>query len=322
MPTNVDIDPAVLAAAAGQTVIITGAAGGIGAATAVLFSEHGANVVIADLASARTAATETLIPSLAHPERAVFVPVDILNWADMQALFKTAVATFGRVDVVVANAGIMETAPVLDMDAVDAAGDLLESREAFKVLDVNIKGTLNTIRLGIHTMRHNERRNQAKDADADADNGLSAGSIVLVASTSGYFGGTSVAGYITSKHGVVGLLRSCRATATQHGIRINAVAPFFTPTHITASYADAWQAAGLEANTPRDVAGVIAQQALNTQVTGTCVLACGRIRRELETTRAALVGQWMGEDVTALMAGAGKLFAELGGYPLPKKREA
>ncbi|KIH86426.1 short chain dehydrogenase/reductase [Sporothrix brasiliensis 5110] len=319
MPTNVDIDPAVLAAAAGQTVIITGAAGGIGAATAVLFSEHGANVVIADLASARTAATETLIPSLAHPERAVFVPVDILNWADMQALFKTAVATFGRVDVVVANAGIMETAPVLDMDAVDAAGDLLESREAFQVLDVNIKGTLNTIRLGIHTMRRNERKHNAKDADAKD---LVAGSIVLIASTSGYFGGTSVAGYITSKHGVVGLLRSCRATATQHGIRINAVAPFFTPTHITASYAEAWQAAGLEANTPRDVAGVIAQQALNTQVTGTCVLACGRIRRELETTRAALVGQWMGEDVTDLMARAGQLFAELGGYPLPKKREA
>ncbi|KAL1897978.1 hypothetical protein Sste5346_003832 [Sporothrix stenoceras] len=310
MVVNVEIDPAVLAAAAGQTAIITGAAGGIGAATAALFSQHGANVVIADLAGARAAANK-LIPTLAHPDKAIFVPVDILNWADMQNLFREAVAKFGRVDVVVANAGIMETSPVLNMDAVDADGNLLESREAFKVLDVNIKGTLNTIRLGIHTMRQNEKK----------DGQLVAGSIVLVASTSGYFGGTSVAGYITSKHGVVGLLRSCRATATQYGIRINAVAPFFTPTHITASYADAWKAAGLESNTPTDVASVIAQQALNTEVTGTCVLACGKIRRELETTRAALVTQWMGEDVTTLMAEAGKLFAKLGGYPLPKKRE-
>lgn len=254
MPTNVDIDPKVLAQATGKTVVITGAAGGIGAATAAQFSQNGANVVIADLAFARAAA-ERLIPTLAHPDRALFVPTDILNWADMQNLFKQAIARFGRVDVVVANAGIMETSPVLNMDAVDAEGDLLESREAFKVLDVNIKGTLNTIRLGIHAMRQ-----------------TGGGSIVLVASTSGYFGGTGVTGYITSKHGVVGLLRSCQSTASQYGIRLNAVAPFFTPTHITAQYADAWKAAGLESNTPGDVANVILQQALDDSKTGSCVL--------------------------------------------------
>ncbi|CAK7229567.1 hypothetical protein SBRCBS47491_007291 [Sporothrix bragantina] len=303
-PPNVEIDPAVLASAAGQTVVITGAAGGIGAATAALFSENGANVVIADLAFARATA-EKLITTLAYPDKAIFVPADILNWADMKNLFKEAVSKFGQVDVVVANAGIMETKLVLDLDAVDEKGDLLESHEAFRVIDVNIKGTLNTIRLGLHTMRNNSK----------------GGSIVLLASTSSYFGGTSVAAYITSKHGVLGLLRSTRVAATQVGVRINAVAPFFTPTHITANYADDWAAAGLEANTPEDVARVVLQQALNPEVTGTCVLACGSIRRELETTRAALIKQWMGEDVTTLMAEAGKLFAKLGGYPLPKARE-
>ncbi|CAK7205461.1 hypothetical protein SEUCBS139899_008236 [Sporothrix eucalyptigena] len=303
-PPNVELDPTILASVAGQTVVITGAAGGIGAATAALFNQNGANVVIADLAFLKENAEKT-IAGLAHPDKALFVPADILNWADMTALFKAAVARFGRVDVVIANAGIMETKPVLNMDAVDENGDLQESKEAFKVLDVNIKGTLNTIRLGIHTMRSNP-------------NG---GSIVLLASTSGYFGGTSVAGYITSKHGVVGLLRSCRVTATQYNVRLNAVAPFFTPTHITANYADAWKAAGLESNTPDDVARVVAQQALDTKANGTCVLTCGSIRRELENTRAALITQWMGEDVTTLMRDAGKLFAKLGGYPLPKSRE-
>ena len=256
MPVDVTIDPQVLAKAAGKTAVITGAAGGIGAATAALFSEHGANVVIADLDISRRAA-EALIPTLARPDRAIFVPVDILNWADMQNLFKTAVSQFGRVDIVVANAGIMETSPVLDMDAVDTNGDLAESLEAFKVIDVNIKGTLNTVRLGMHTMQNN---------------GAAGGSIVLIASTSGYFGGTGVAAYITSKHGVVGLLRSSQTTAAKHNIRLNAVAPFFTPTHITANFAEAWKASGLESNTPRDVAHVILQTSLDTTKHGTSVL--------------------------------------------------
>ncbi|CAK7274527.1 hypothetical protein SEPCBS119000_006218 [Sporothrix epigloea] len=303
-PPNIEIDPAVLATAADRTVVITGAAGGIGAATAALANENGANVVIADLPSARAAA-EKLIATLAHPDKAIFVPADILHWGDMTNLFKKAVAHFGRVDVVVANAGIMETKPVLDLEAVDDNGDLLESREAFGVIDVNIKGTLNTIRLGLHTMRHNE----------------AGGSILLVASTSGYFGGTGVAAYITSKHGVIGLLRSCQAAAKQNGVRLNAVAPFFTPTHITANFADAWAAAGLEGNTADDVARVVLQQALNPAMSGSCVLACGSMRRELEGPRAAFVEQWMGSDVTKLMGEAGKLFAKLGGYPLPKARQ-
>ncbi|CAK7241761.1 MAG: hypothetical protein STHCBS139747_003231 [Sporothrix thermara] len=306
-PPNIDIDPTTLAMAAGRTVVITGAAAGIGAATAALFSQYGANVVIADLAVARAAAETLIAASLAHPDCALFVPADVLCWDDMTRLFKAAVARFGRVDIVVANAGIMETQPTLALDRLDARGDLMESREAFRVIDVNLKGTLNTLRLGLHTMR----RNAGEDR----------GSIVLLASTSGYFGGTGVAAYVASKHGVVGLLRSCRAAAAECGVRLSAVAPFFTPTHITAGYADAWAAAGLEANTPDDVARVVLQQALSQDASGTCVLACGSMRRELETTQASMVGQWMGDDVVALMAAAGKLFAGLGGYPLPRARE-
>ena len=55
------------------------------------------------------------------------------------------------------------------------------------------------------------------------------GSIVLVSSTSGYFGGSAVTGYVASKHGVIGLLRSSQAVANKIGVRVNGVAPFFTP---------------------------------------------------------------------------------------------
>lgn len=97
------------------------------------------------------------------------------------------------------------------------------------------------------------------------------GSVVLIASTSGYFGGTGVAGYVTSKHGVVGLMRASQATAAKYGIRVNAVAPFFTPTHITASYAENWKKAGLEANTPEDVAAVVMHTSLDER-SGRCTL--------------------------------------------------
>lgn len=97
------------------------------------------------------------------------------------------------------------------------------------------------------------------------------GSIVLIASTSGYFGGTGVAGYVTSKHGVVGLMRASQATAVKYNIRVNAVAPFFTPTHITASYAEKWKEAGLEANTPEGVAEVVMHTSLGER-SGRCTL--------------------------------------------------
>ena len=95
---------------------------------------------------------------------------------------------------------------------------------------------------------------------------------MLVASTSSYFGGTGVAAYIASKHGVLGLLRACQDVARAHGVRVNAVAPFLTPTHITAGFAQKWDEAGLEKNTPDRVADAIAYMALDEKREGECVL--------------------------------------------------
>lgn len=128
---------------ASKTVIVTGAAGGIGAATAKVFNTHGANVVIADIPSS-SALAEQVIATFPYPEKAIFVPVDILNWEQMTHLFRSTIEKFGAIDTVVANAGIMEKTETLNTDSTDADGNLLESTEAFKVIDVNIKGTLNS----------------------------------------------------------------------------------------------------------------------------------------------------------------------------------
>jgi len=139
----ITIDPSLLSQLAGKTAIITGAANGIGAQTAALFNSHGANVVVADLEFTRAAA-EHLIAGFSHPSKAKFIPANIINWVEMKDLFKKTVAAFGRVEIVVVNAGIMEARPVLDLDNVDEHGELVESKEAFKVIDINLKGTLNS----------------------------------------------------------------------------------------------------------------------------------------------------------------------------------
>lgn len=97
-------------------------------------------------------------------------------------------------------------------------------------------------------------------------------SILLVGSTSSYFGGTGVTAYVASKHGVLGLLRASQSTARDLGVRVNAIAPFLTPTHITAGFAQRWKDHGLEVNTPERVAEAIALVALDEMRQGECVL--------------------------------------------------
>lgn len=88
-------------------------------------------------------------------------------------------------------------------------------------------------------------------------------SIVLIGSSSSYFGGTGVAAYVASKHGVLGLLRASQAKAQELGIRINMIAPFLTPTQITAGFTERWRERGLEENSTERVAEAIAFVALD-----------------------------------------------------------
>ncbi|KAH6987793.1 hypothetical protein BKA56DRAFT_280198 [Ilyonectria sp. MPI-CAGE-AT-0026] len=251
-------DPSLLSGVSGKTAIVTGGANGIGLETIRQYHANGANVVIADLESSRKSA-EDAIQSLGDGSRALFVPVDIVVWDEVRALFALAIERFGRVDIVVANAGIMESRQFFDFD-VNEKGEL-EDDGSTRVIDVNLKGTMNTLKHAVFHM---------KDNQPDASGWR--GSVVLVASTSGYFGGTGVVSYVSSKHGVVGLLRSSHTPAQRLGIRVNSVAPFVTPTFITEAYLSAWKAEGLPTNTPADVAMGILHMSLDTNMKGKCCL--------------------------------------------------
>ncbi|KAE8372387.1 dehydrogenase with different specificitie [Aspergillus bertholletiae] len=299
---RISLDQSLVSQESGKVVLITGSANGIGAATALLFNAHSAKIIISDLEICQNAA-ENLIQEFPRPENALFVAADILDWQQMTALFKTAAGHFGALDIVIANAGTMESMPILDLNDIDGDGNLKESTEGFQLIDINIKGTLNTLRLALHHMKSKQP---------------SSGSIVLIASTSGYFGGTGVTAYVTSKHGIVGLLRASQGVAQQYGIRVNAVAPFFTPTRLTAGFACRWVEAGLEANTPQHVADTIAYVAMDEGRHRSSILVAGRYLRELEPTKMGLVPRWVGEDVAEFMARAMRFFTNIGGYVLPK----
>ncbi|KAH7124886.1 3-hydroxyacyl-CoA dehydrogenase type-2, partial [Dactylonectria estremocensis] len=297
--------PKLLRRLKGTTAIITGSGRGIGAATAALFNKHGANVVITDLPALQEQAS-SLIESLQHPNKAIFVPASVTEWTELVEVFKAGQKKFGSIDIVVANAAIMESRPVMDID-VDANGDPLESREANKVIDVNLRGALNTLRLSMHYMQRNKITEHGHR-----------GSVVLVTSTSGYFGLTGNLAYIASKHGAVGLLRACQPSAEANQIRVNSIAPSFTPTHITAGFGDSLQNAGVESNTPEMVATAIAYAALDESQQGSACLVAGKFLRELEHTRKALMPEWLGTDVLEMMARMGGVMKDLGGFPLPQ----
>lgn len=98
------------------------------------------------------------------------------------------------------------------------------------------------------------------------------GAVILVASTSGYFGGTGVVSYISSKHGVVGLARASQRKAKDLGVRVNVVAPFFTPTYMTTGYSKEWQKRGLPANAVQDVAKAIVETSMDPNRKGHSVM--------------------------------------------------
>jgi NAD(P)-dependent dehydrogenase (short-subunit alcohol dehydrogenase family) len=132
----------LLEGAQGKTALVTGSARGIGGETVSLLNQHGCNIVIIDLPSARLQAEE-LIRSMRFPERAIFVPASVTEWSQLVHAFKEGVRAFGRIDIVVANAGIMESRAVLQVE-MDVNGDPVASEEGNNVIDVNLKGALNS----------------------------------------------------------------------------------------------------------------------------------------------------------------------------------
>jgi NAD(P)-dependent dehydrogenase (short-subunit alcohol dehydrogenase family) len=125
-----------------KTVIVTGGAGAIGAETVRSYHSYGCNVVIADLPYAQDAANN-LIGALGDGGRAMYNPSDTTDWENMKSLFRETKKRFGQIDIVVANAGLMESKGFFEFKE-DSQEELEEPAEAYKVVDVNVKGTMNS----------------------------------------------------------------------------------------------------------------------------------------------------------------------------------
>lgn len=134
-----------------------------------------------------------------------YLHCDTAQYVDQLALFKTAENEFGRVDIVVANAGTVQ-----HQDSFAADQDINEEPSLLEI-DVNLKGVLFTARIGQHYLRK-----------------VGGGDLVLVSSTAGFKDAKGHTPYMASKHGVIGILRGMRLTALQENIRINVICPFMT----------------------------------------------------------------------------------------------
>ena len=185
------------------TVIVTGAAGGIGGRYAQAFVADGANVVATDVAAAADAGAALVEKASADgPGRAVFVPGDITSDDDWAAVVERARAEFGGVAALVNNAaiyqGIATKRPLTDLTTDDWD----------TVLRVNVRGTWQGIRAVVPAMR-------------DAGGGR----IVNISSTVARMGAPGFAHYVASKAAVEGLTRAAARELGPHGITVNAVAP-------------------------------------------------------------------------------------------------
>ncbi|KAK1411889.1 hypothetical protein QVD17_32726 [Tagetes erecta] len=187
---------------AGRVALITGAAGGLGECTAKLFAAHGAKVVIADINGELGQVVSKVIGSA----NSRYVHCDVSKEEDVKNAIDTTVATYGKLDIIFNNVGIVDTIKASITDNNKSDFD--------RVLSVNVTGVF----LG---MKHAARVMVPRRS----------GSIISTSSIASEVGGAASHAYTCSKHAIVGLTKNLAVELGQFGIRVNCLSPYgmFTP---------------------------------------------------------------------------------------------
>jgi 3-oxoacyl-[acyl-carrier protein] reductase len=194
----------------GRVVLITGAASGMGRATAHLFADEGASVAVTDVTLEGAAATAEEILSVGGTAAAW--SLDVRDDVRVVAVVADVVAKLGPIDILVNNAGIALPAPA-DGDGYEAAWEA--------TLDVNLTGEMRLIRACLpHLLRNGEGR------------------IINIASTEGLGATAYNSPYVAAKHGVVGLTRGLAVELSSRGVTVNCVCPGPIKTGMTAGIPD------------------------------------------------------------------------------------
>lgn len=206
-----------------KVIVVTGAAAGMGKAMAELFLKEGASVVLGDWNEKKL---NVLLDELHKTNSNVFGKCgDISKRSDAEALIDLAFEKFGRVDVLVNNAGVMD-----QMAGIDELDDDTWNR----MLNINITGPMYAARRAIQSMLKNHN-----------------GSIINVASTAANHGSVAGVAYTTSKHAMIGFTKNTAWMYAQKGIRCNVICPGATNTSIMESVAqDRMSQLGAERLTP------------------------------------------------------------------------
>lgn len=272
----------------GAVALVTGAASGLGRASAVRLANEGAHVVAADLDGDAVTALAAELPT-----ESIGVRADVSSESDTDALMDAAVHAFGHVDVFHLNAGIFGSfANIPDLSVDDFQ----------KVMSVNVTGQFLGLRAAF---RHYRERNVG-------------GSIVVTASIAGHRGSADLLPYQTSKHAVTGLIHGAAVYGGPIGVRVNGVAPGIVPTALFS--AAATQVGGGDdmarralttplrrPGAPEEIAGVVAFLLSDdaTYTTGEIVTADGGASIVNTVRPAGGAGKWDTDAIDGPMYGDG-----------------
>lgn len=237
----------------GKYAIVTGGSSGIGQGVVEHFAKHGAKVLNGDLQEPKN-----------RPDGTFYQRTDASDWNDLLALFKKAIELFGRVDIVVPNAGIVDN----DFKHVDDHGEPVKPE--FAALKVNLIGQMYTVKLAMHYMRKQQPQG---------------GVIISTVSRDGYEA-VGLPVYAASKHGMIGLMRAIKRDSPRSNIRINSIAPSVTDSAMTRwipSVIPDCLRVGIPVSTPEDTAKAIAFLAVNESYNGHTISVDGQSYREIES---------------------------------------